>query len=155
MRSSRLTNSQSSVSVCVVSDVTKCCQLAGCNKLVAISRLGRPAKFCSPAHKLRAFRARNRRDDVTFERRTFPKKLSKTSVDKPWSNPLNGVIQLINKAEHIREVGAKIEGASQLGVISAPPEPAQPRVKGKRPSVFSVRFSIPAKLKRVRKAGAR
>ena len=35
---------------------TKCCQLPGCVKPVAVNDRGRPAKFCSPAHKLRAWR---------------------------------------------------------------------------------------------------
>jgi len=53
---------------------TKYCELPGCIKPVAVNRRGGPAKFCSPAHKLRAFRARNRRDDVTVPRTSFPKK---------------------------------------------------------------------------------
>lgn len=35
---------------------TKCCQLPACVKPVAVNHRGRPAKFCSPAHKLRAWR---------------------------------------------------------------------------------------------------
>jgi hypothetical protein len=69
--------------VFVNNNETKCCQLPGCPKPVAVNRRGRPARFCSPAHKLRAFRARNTRDDVTFERTSFPKHLKKEESDKP------------------------------------------------------------------------
>lgn len=55
---------QSTANVSLPVGETKLCQLIGCPREVSISRTGRPRKFCSPAHKLQAFRARHHLTDV-------------------------------------------------------------------------------------------
>lgn len=67
MQSQNLSNSQSDAEVRLHEDVTKFCEHVGCPKPVALNHRGRPAKFCSPAHKVAAFRAKHRRADVGHE----------------------------------------------------------------------------------------
>jgi hypothetical protein len=72
MYSEQLSNSQATAELCLPDAVTKLCQLPGCPKPVPINHRGRPARFCSPAHKVAAFRAKHRCADVTVEHQNDP-----------------------------------------------------------------------------------
>lgn len=67
MESRQLNDPQSPAFVRLPDAVTKFCEHVGCPKPVALNHRGRPAKFCSPTHKVAAFRAKHRSADVGRE----------------------------------------------------------------------------------------